>query len=176
MTMTCPRCRTGLTAERHPAGIAWRCPGCGGQSLNFSQFRRLVPEPEANGIWESAMLHPRAPRRRALCPECERDMAAVLIPVRDRELELDVCRSCQRLWLDRQESLAGQLQDATAAGPQPEPRPVPPEARDRAAGGFARKVFRSRPSVVFDVIGRLTVIGVLLYIIYRMILKIVRFM
>ncbi len=166
MTMTCPRCRTVLKAERHHTGIAWRCPGCGGQSLNFSQFRRVVPEPEANGIWEAATLHPRAPRRRALCPECLRDMAAVLIPVPQRELELDICRNCQRLWLDRQESIAGHLQEDAAAGPLPDAWPVSTGAQERMGREMARHV-RRRLSTGFEFIGRLTVALILFYLVLR---------
>lgn len=109
MTMTCPRCRMALEPCRHRRGIAWRCAGCGGQSLNFSQFRRMVPDYHANDIWEAVILHPLVPRREARCPECRREMSAVLLSVHQRDVELDVCRDCQRLWLDRQEAPAEPL-------------------------------------------------------------------
>jgi Zn-finger nucleic acid-binding protein len=142
MTMTCPRCSTALKPDKHKTGIAWRCAGCGGQSLNFSQFRRVVPEARANGIWETAMLEPRAPSRRSLCPECQRDMAAVLIPMQDRELELEVCRNCQRLWLDRQERIAGHLTENAEPGPLPQPRPISTEAQIRMGKQLAGRVRR----------------------------------
>lgn len=144
MTMTCPRCSTALKPEKHATGIAWRCSGCGGQSLNFSQFRRIVPEAHANGIWETAMLNPRAPSRRSLCPECHRDMAAVLIPMNERELELEVCRGCQRLWLDRQERIAGHLTENAEPGPLPEVKPISMEARVRMGEEMLRQMKRKR--------------------------------
>jgi Zn-finger nucleic acid-binding protein len=142
MAMTCPRCSTPLKPDKHNTGIAWRCTGCGGQSLNFSQFRRIVPEAHANGIWETAMLEPRAPRLRSLCPECRRDMAAVLIPVQERELELEVCRGCQRLWLDRQERIAGHLTENAEPGPLPEVKPISMDARIRMGEEMLRQMRR----------------------------------
>ncbi len=159
--MKCPRCRSALKAEKHDTGIAWRCAGCGGQSLNFSQFRKLVPEPKANGIWEEAMLHPRAPRRRTLCPECGRDMAAVLIPMQERELELEVCRNCQRLWLDSQEDIAGHLTAGTAPGPQPEPWTISESARERLAEQLASRT-RRRFSGDYNILLRMVGIAVLI--------------
>ncbi len=165
--MTCPRCRSALKAEKHDTGIAWRCMGCGGQSLNFSQFRKLVPEPKANSIWEEAMLHPRAPRRRSLCPECQRDMAAVLIPMKERELELEVCRNCQRLWLDSQEKIAGHLTAGAPPGPQPEAWTISDSARERLAGHLARST-RRRFSDDYHVIFRAVFLALLvLYFIVR---------
>jgi len=129
--MTCPRCHSALIPDKHSTGIAWRCHGCGGQSLNFSQFRRVIPDDHANGIWETAMLNPQAPSVRSLCPECQRDMAAVLIPFKERIVELDVCRGCQRVWLDRQERIAGHLRENAEPGPRPEARSISIEAKVR---------------------------------------------
>ena len=108
--------------------------------MNFSQFRRVVPEAYVNGIWETAMLNPRAPSIRSLCPECQRDTAAVLVPLKDREVELEVCRTCQRVWLDRQERIAGHLRENAEPGPQPEARPISVAARMRMAGHMARRL------------------------------------
>jgi Zn-finger nucleic acid-binding protein len=165
MTLTCPRCRSALKAEKHETGIAWRCAGCGGQSLNFSQFRRLVPGARANDIWESAMQEPRAPSRRSLCPECQRDMAAVLIPMPGREVELEVCRNCQRLWLDRQENIAGHLAEGAVPGPLPEARSVSGTAQERMAEELARHV-RNRDRIK-ELAQRLFVALALLYFVVR---------
>ncbi len=164
MTMTCPRCGTALKADKHHTGIAWRCLACGGQSLNFSQFRRVIPEASANGIWETAMLEPRAPSRRSLCPECHRDMAAVLIPAKEREVEMEVCRSCQRVWLDRQEKIAGHLTENAEPGPLPDVRPISSEAQVRMGEQLARRV--RRRSSPFE-LGWGTLIFIGLYLIIR---------
>lgn len=124
MSLICPRCAAPLSGARHATGIAWRCSGCGGQSLNFSQFRRMIPDRNASEIWMTAMENPSAPRTRTRCPECRSDMAAVIIPFENRDLELTVCRNCQRLWMDSQEHTARQLRSSDG-----EPAPTPPAIR-----------------------------------------------
>lgn len=118
MQPTCPRCERPLTGGKHTTGISWRCKNCRGESLNFSQFRRLIPELMANEIWFTAMENPAAPRRATRCPECLKDMAAVLIPFQGREIELAICRTCQRLWLDNQENMPHTL-DTGQPGKKP---------------------------------------------------------
>ncbi|MDB6070549.1 MAG: rhomboid family serine protease [Verrucomicrobiales bacterium] len=125
----CPRCHVNLLPAKHATGIAWRCSKCEGQSLNFSQFRRMIPNLNANEIWLTAMEQPVAPRRRSFCPECRRDMAAVLIPWEGREIELDVCRTCQRLWMENQENLRYKLEST-----QESPGPKPPVIRMKGRG------------------------------------------
>jgi Zn-finger nucleic acid-binding protein len=105
--LVCPRCAIPLGGREHELGIAWRCGKCRGQSLNFSQFRRMVPEHGARDIWLEAMKHPSVPSRRTRCPECLAAMDAVLIPFRGRSIELEICLPCQRLWLDAQEDAGG---------------------------------------------------------------------
>jgi Zn-finger nucleic acid-binding protein len=104
--LVCPRCGIPLQGGDHELGIAWRCRACGGQSLNFSQFRRLVPERGANEIWLEAAAKPGIPKSHTRCPECLAAMDAVQIPFRGGSVELDICRRCQRLWLDRHEDSA----------------------------------------------------------------------
>jgi Zn-finger nucleic acid-binding protein len=168
MTMACPRCGTSLNPAKHYTGIAWRCTACGGQSLNFSQFRRIIPEARANGIWETAMLEPRAPSRKSPCPECHRDMAAVLIPMPERELEIEVCRNCQRLWLDRQEQIAGHLTANSEPGPLPEARPISVEAQIRLDRQLARRVRRQVTPAEIRWWGSVLVVGIFLLLRYCM--------
>jgi len=103
--LVCPRCGIPLQGGDHELGIAWRCDSCRGQSLNFSQFRRLVPEHGARDIWLEALKNPAAPRQRTHCPECLAAMHAVLVPFRGSNIELDICPPCQRLWLDAREEI-----------------------------------------------------------------------
>ncbi len=100
---SCPRCEVNLTPTDHETGLAWRCPQCAGSSLNFSQFRKLVPEFHADEIWMTTLEQPVRPNRKACCPECHRNMTAVLIPFQGREVELDICSRCQRLWMESQD-------------------------------------------------------------------------
>ena len=143
-TLLCPRCDIPLRGSDHALGIAWRCGACGGQSLNFSQFRRLVPEQGANDIWLQATVRPLAPRRPTACPECQAGMDAVHIPLRGTLLELDLCRLCQRLWLDQpvaEPSEPGSLAVAVSTPAVARPRrwfgKQPPSAPDLRSRGEA---------------------------------------
>jgi Zn-finger nucleic acid-binding protein len=100
----CPRCDVNLSPTDHATGLAWRCPRCAGSSLNFGQFRHLIPGQHADEIWTTTLDEPVSPTVRAKCPECRRNMTAVLIPFQGREIELDICRMCQRVWMELQET------------------------------------------------------------------------
>ena len=117
----------------HGTGIAWRCEHCGGESLNYSQFRKLIPEQHANEIWLTAMEHPVVPRCPADCPECRRSMTAVLIPFQGREIELAVCRNCQRLWMENQENQRLRI-DPEVTGSVRKPPVVAVKGRGVASG------------------------------------------
>jgi Zn-finger nucleic acid-binding protein len=121
--LVCPRCGLPLAACEHALGIAWRCGYCHGQSLNFSQFRRMVPEDGANNLWATARERPQTPGQRTRCPECRADMDAVFIPLHRRTAELDICRPCQRLWLDRQEDAQPDAADTLTIAPPARERP-----------------------------------------------------
>lgn len=134
--LVCPRCSIPLRGGDHDLGIAWRCRACGGQSLNFSQFRRMVPEHGANEIWLEAATRPVAPKHPAKCPECLAAMDAVPISFRGGSVELDICRRCQRLWLDRQEvsavpSLPAADRPAALLAAPKSASPTPQQQRDR---------------------------------------------
>lgn len=86
----------------------------------------MVPETHVDEIWVTITEQPVTAPNRTRCPECRRLMLAVLVPLQDREIELDICRPCQRLWLENQEKLSQTLdslrhpQNAAAArGPKP---------------------------------------------------------
>ncbi|MES2709028.1 MAG: hypothetical protein V4726_20700 [Verrucomicrobiota bacterium] len=122
--MLCPRCRIPLNSRPHATGVAWGCGRCAGQSLNFSQFRKLLPQLQANEIWLTVMENPVVPQKRACCPECRTAMAAVLIPLESGGTQLDVCPPCQRLWMDPPARQARQLEEGLLAPGLREELPV----------------------------------------------------
>ena len=100
MLLTCPRCGTGLSAEEEESGLTWRCAGCGGISINYSQFRRRVSAWHANRIWDGAAAAKLASPRTA-CPECRRPMVAAAMPKdASGSLRVGLCVPCQRLWME----------------------------------------------------------------------------
>ncbi|MDB6133589.1 MAG: rhomboid family serine protease [Verrucomicrobiales bacterium] len=117
----CPKCGIHLQGAKHTTGIAWRCASCQGQSLNFSQFRKMIPRDRVDEIWLTTNEQPVTAPGRTPCPECRRPMNAVLIPLEEREVELDICCICQRLWLDSQEKLSGiiDISEKTRTGRKP---------------------------------------------------------
>lgn len=152
--MDCPRCGGGLAPGRHETGIAWRCFKCGGESLNFSQFRRMIPEEQVDLIWWTAKGKPVASPQGTACPECRRPMLAVLIPFREVELELDICQGCQRLWRDGPAAARANPRlnigcGAAAKPPVLEMRPRPARPRRRGEGRMTgRSAVGSKSSLI----------------------------
>jgi ribosomal protein S27AE len=100
--LNCPRCGVVLMAREEESGLTWWCGGCGGLTVNFSQFRRRVSAWEANRIWEMARRGGRGRRRATACPECERVMTPVEtgVSVAGGAGAMWICVSCQRLWME----------------------------------------------------------------------------
>jgi hypothetical protein len=126
MHLECPRCRDRLLPTEEEAGMIWRCRQCRGISLNFSQFRKLVPAWHANRIWESAIAGPRLASPEVRCPECRRPMNAVDGRLPAGVLALKLCLVCQRLWMDAADGgERGELRDASAPLSLPAAAPGP---------------------------------------------------
>ena len=105
MALNCPRCGVALMAREEESGLTWWCGGCGGLTVNFSQFRRRVSAWEANRIWEMARRGGRGGRRATVCPECERVMALVEtgasgVGGASGIGAMWICVPCQRLWME----------------------------------------------------------------------------
>jgi Zn-finger nucleic acid-binding protein len=66
----------------------------------------VIPGARVDDIWLTATAEPVISPYRGKCPECRRVMHAVLVPWQNREIELDLCRPCQRLWMDNAENSA----------------------------------------------------------------------
>lgn len=100
--LNCPRCGVVLMAREEESGLTWWCGGCGGLTVNFSQFRRRVSAWEANRIWEMARRGGRGGRRATVCPECERVMTPVETgaSVAGGAGAMWICVPCQRLWME----------------------------------------------------------------------------
>jgi len=99
---SCPRCAKPLVESRTPLGFVYVCPECGGQSAALAVLRRAGATPAfLKHLW-AAGLGAEATRRLP-CPQCRRPMAAVPTVLGRHRLDLDVCPSCQAVWLDRAE-------------------------------------------------------------------------
>ncbi len=131
---SCPRCAKPLVESRTPLGYVYVCPECGGQSAALAVLRRAGATPAfLKHLWAAA-LGADATRRLA-CPLCRRPMAAVPTILGKHRLDLDVCPSCQAVWLDRAEfdAIPKSLSPASPAPAAPPAAELSEAARQTAA-------------------------------------------
>lgn len=141
----CPRCRTGLTLEKEPTGLAFTCPRGHGDALTVPVLRKRLARTTVNTLWQTA----RTARQRSTvrCPSCENTTAPVPLPraaVRSPasppdaptdtegttaateaptpseatatdDVVVDACALCQVVWFD-----TGELEALPPAPPEPD--------------------------------------------------------
>lgn len=123
MTPSCPRC--GPPMDRVPGSGGFRCGECAGQGVTVGMLRREVDADAVNRLWQAAVQAPPAGVR---CPSCTHAMVAL-----DAfGVELDICRTCQWVWLD-----AGERDALPAGAPAPE-EPGEPELPEAAQEAMRR--------------------------------------
>lgn len=112
----CPRCQRELKSRRTRLGFHFECPGCHGRSLVLSAARRQFDADLLRDLWMAVKDAPPMEHRDALpCPYCRKKMHPTAVGQADGEFQIDVCRSCQLLWLDAPEVEA---MPARAGGPK----------------------------------------------------------
>lgn len=98
----CPRCGGELAKAFYAKRICFRCPAGHGECMTVSGVRSLCGNAKFVGeLWQNAYYN--APAGSVACPVCRKPMKRVIIPVGGREMELDVCCSCQEIWFDQEE-------------------------------------------------------------------------
>jgi membrane associated rhomboid family serine protease len=101
----CPRCRSDLRGKRTHVGIHYECPDCGGRSVALALARRQFDADVLKSLWLAVKEAPPVHTRDALaCPYCRKKMHPLDIDDGTNGFQIDVCRSCQALWLDVSES------------------------------------------------------------------------
>ncbi len=102
--MNCPRCKSvALKQDRlREAAItyhAWACPQCTGLWLSREELVRAEME-EKPALFEFRQLLGREAQAAPLaCPECQGALQK-LRSSRDHHVTMDVCRKCEKVWLD----------------------------------------------------------------------------
>lgn len=152
---TCPRCAVPLVETGTPLGYVYVCPQCGGQRAAMAILRRAGASPAfLKHLWGAA-LGADATRRLA-CPECRRPMAAVPTFLETHRLDLDVCPSCQSVWLDRAEFDAipkaprGPAARASAAASHAAPAAPPSAAEEEDWPAEVRRTDAAAPAPEAD--------------------------
>jgi Zn-finger nucleic acid-binding protein len=96
---TCPRCRTNLRSAGDSGGIAWTCPACNGIAISVAVLRQRFTNESINPFWQAALNDEGT--LGCDCPACGKSMREVQGP--QLQINVDVCRSCQFVWLDSKE-------------------------------------------------------------------------
>lgn len=97
----CPKCQTALVRRRNDFGVFWHCGRCTGSAVTISLLRKMVAKDAMNGLWQRVRLGS-YPRKHP-CPGCRRRMEEVSVEAEGRTRAIDVCGTCQFIWLDEGE-------------------------------------------------------------------------
>jgi Zn-finger nucleic acid-binding protein len=119
---TCPRCVRTLTKRTTQRGLLYACERCGGLALAMPVLRKVADPAQIDALWTRIKKRAVVPAfGGAECPACTQTMGRLTVENTNASVEIDVCRSCHFLWLDRDE-LAAFGNAPPASAPQPDPR------------------------------------------------------
>jgi len=99
----CPRCQVDLEWTEYEGQRVMRCPGCAGHLVAAPKLRAIQRTDRlgASDLMEEAQREFKGPRHElAACPACKARMNPEALNVPGMNLTMDVCRSCQVVWLD----------------------------------------------------------------------------
>jgi len=115
--LPCPRCSIPLKTHVTSGSVHFVCPKCDGRAGNLALLRRTLEPEFANRLWRVVRdAHPTDHHGMLRCPSCKTRMhPAGLTTDEGTDLQLDVCRVCQIVWLDADE--IAHLPQAPAAAP-----------------------------------------------------------
>ncbi|MGE9291848.1 MAG: rhomboid family intramembrane serine protease [Puniceicoccales bacterium] len=99
--LKCPDCRITLNRIKTEEGLIWRCQRCAGTAVLMPVLRKFVPAQHLNRLWQRTRQHD-LPKIRD-CPGCRSRMEEVLFETQSGDRILDVCESCQFVWIDHEE-------------------------------------------------------------------------
>ena len=97
----CPRCGGKLE-------VAWMksrrscksCAACGGMAVNVGALKTSFAPESIGQIVQQAKTHEVAG---CICPNCGKSMSLLKVAVGRRQIEIDVCGTCQTVWYDKDE-------------------------------------------------------------------------
>ena len=115
--LPCPRCSIPLKTHVTQCSVHYACPKCDGRAGNLALLRRTLEPEFVNRLWRTVRdAHPTDHHGQLRCPSCRTRMhPAGLDSEEGAELQLDVCRVCQIVWLDADE--VARVPQAPAAEP-----------------------------------------------------------
>jgi hypothetical protein len=115
----CPTCGSTLQ-EVSNHGRRYCCPGCKGYAIGQAALRPLLADGAAARIWMSSA---ESPCTGPACPFCSHPMrGSTAPPSAAGAATVQVCRSCEMVWIDAsQGALLPAAPPAGAGGPPPVP-------------------------------------------------------
>lgn len=122
--LNCPACHIGLDRTKTHEGALFVCPQCSGKLVPFSLLRQAVSPSLVDDLVRSARAQIQLNGKQ--CPSCSRPMALVAAVGARTPTNVDICTSCEAVWLDRGELDALPKRLDRAAGPPPIPRSAVP--------------------------------------------------
>lgn len=97
----CPKCRKAMSRRRNDFGVFWNCSRCEGSAVTMSLLRKMVAKDALDGLWQRMRLGS-YPRKHP-CPSCKKRMEQIVVDAEGRRRAIDVCSTCQFVWLDQGE-------------------------------------------------------------------------
>lgn len=94
----CPKCRSALARRKNDFGVFWHCGRCQGSAVTLGLLRRMIPADALNGLWQR--VRQESYPRKHPCPSCARRMEQVTVDSGGKVRKIDVCGSCQFVWID----------------------------------------------------------------------------
>ena len=102
--MICPKCKTMLSPTRVAEGSLWKCEACSGVAVNLAVLRKYLKDDTVRKLWLEAITASTLSNRK--CPSCVKMLKEFTINRDNRQIHLDLCKTCQLMWFDRDELVA----------------------------------------------------------------------
>src|SRR5688572_23389836 len=100
----CPRCEVGLERRTTHKVFQYVCPKAHGFAVEFPSLTKIVPPEDVREMWKASADTPIGQVR---CTHCRQPMHTLYHDHDNndatKELELDLCRRCEVLWIDTRE-------------------------------------------------------------------------
>jgi len=99
--LICPKCKTLLSSKMVITGLLWKCEACSGTAVNLAVLRRHLKSDTVRELWRTAMTESKPSDRS--CPSCGNALREFASRGDDRRISLDLCKTCQLIWFDKNE-------------------------------------------------------------------------
>jgi len=99
--LICPKCKTLLSPMRVAEGSLWKCEVCSGVAANVAVLRKYLKDDTVRRIWLEAITGSTLSNRK--CPCCVQMLKEFTVSRDNRRIHLDLCRTCQLIWFDKNE-------------------------------------------------------------------------